>query len=175
MMLEPLVIIAAAVFLLASTVAYACWSAVRVQLLREELLQVRADMRRVFDKYKIENVGCVLRFEMQIGSLIHTIENESSFSLFAEEFIRRRYGSFFDATFRDSDHPLAREVLTPVLERIRMRLWTYCFAETLSGMVVGIVCVGAFGWKAFRRQVLSPESSVDRRSDRRHRALTHPQ
>lgn len=174
-MLEPLIIIAAAVFLLASTVAYACWSVVRVQLLREELLQQRAAMRQVFDKYKIENVGCVLRFEMQIDHLIRTIENESSFSLFAEEFIRRKFGSFFDMEFCDSDHLLARELLTPVLERIRMRVWTYCFAETLSGMVVGLVCVGALGWKAFRRQVLSPESSVDRRSDRRHRALTHPQ
>ena len=173
-MLEPLIIIAAAVFVLASIVAYACWSVVRVQLLREELLQERAVMRRSFDNHEIENLGCVIRFEMEIDTLIHRIENESSFALIYGEFTRRKFGSFFDATFRDSDYLLAREILTPTLERIRMRVWFYCFTETFSGLVVFILGASVLGWKTFRSQAFSPEPSVDRRSVRRHRALTHP-
>ncbi|MCH8045044.1 MAG: hypothetical protein IID44_15140 [Planctomycetes bacterium] len=170
-MLEPLIIIAAGVFLLASTVAYACWSVVRVQLLRQDLLELRARTRQLFDDLKVKN-NFVFFFELEIGHLIHRIENESSFSLIQKELDRRR---FFPLTniYLVSDHVLASEVIVPMLERIRMRVLTYCFLETLSGMLLGGLAISVFGWRAFQTRIASPGFGVAESSVRAHRRPAH--
>ena len=170
-MIEPLIIIAAGVFLLASTVAYACWSVVRVQLLRQDLLELRARTRQLFDDLNVKNTY-VFFFEAEISDLIDRIENESSFSLIQEELNRRR---FFKVTnmYLVSDHVLASKVIVPMLERIRMRVMTYCFLETLSGMLFGGLAISVFGWRAFRRRIASPGFGVAESSVRAHRRPAH--